>query len=214
MNIYQQIKALESEIEALGGYIGSPSDGGLCPPEIKRQFLQHVLGSNKSDPVDEQVRVMDPWRELNERMQLPPEAELDDRSLKQKLWEIIDFLCQYHVRIAETEHLSDRELYRELCNEVLRKPIELYKDPRKRQTVYQLSSRKPLDLFDEDPSRYHPEGRERDSRICKRGERYLTRRYPKMKTFWRMAARTELPRENCFQITHQADGTMMLSVSR
>ena len=50
---------------------------------------------------------------------IPPEETLDDDELHAKLWEVIEEMWTIGMVLDFTDHLSDRELYRYLVDEVL-----------------------------------------------------------------------------------------------
>jgi hypothetical protein len=55
---------------------------------------------------------------------LPPSAELDDAAVSAKMWEAIHGLAARKIYLMSTDHLSDRELYEELLDDVLREEYE------------------------------------------------------------------------------------------
>ncbi len=56
---------------------------------------------------------------------LPVVEDLDDSQLNEKLWEIINKLALFGTFLHNTNHLSDRELYAELRNEIFPEPTVL-----------------------------------------------------------------------------------------
>jgi hypothetical protein len=56
-------------------------------------------------------------------IELPRPKKLKDRELTAKLWEVIHALLGQSIVLCNTDHLSDRELYTLLWNEILRKPF-------------------------------------------------------------------------------------------
>ncbi|MEQ8764360.1 MAG: hypothetical protein RL885_10565 [Planctomycetota bacterium] len=55
---------------------------------------------------------------------LSPDSELDDAALWKKLHAIIDRLAEWGTYLHSTDHLSDRELYRKLIEEILPEPTK------------------------------------------------------------------------------------------
>jgi len=53
----------------------------------------------------------------------PDEAALSDAELTQSLWEMVETLAELGVFLLHTDHLSDRELYRQLVESVLAEPV-------------------------------------------------------------------------------------------
>ncbi len=60
-------------------------------------------------------------RELG--IEVPPEAGLEDEELERRLWEVIEGLARLQVYLISTDHLSDRDLYRQLEQRVLREEV-------------------------------------------------------------------------------------------
>lgn len=109
-------------IEAMGGIVGVAKD---CPPEIAEQFLKHVLDyelQGEGPPLLEHLQRMD--------VGVPAADDLDDHSLPVKLWEIIAALATLRVYLQSTDHLSDRQLYRYLREEMLMQPTAISDDPK------------------------------------------------------------------------------------
>ncbi|MCX7066375.1 MAG: hypothetical protein NTW85_01560 [Methylococcales bacterium] len=85
-----------------------------CPEEIAEQFKNYV------DAFDEAE-----WRQpfeflLDSGISLPPASELSETELSAKLWEVINALSLLAIYLESTDHLSDRELYTLLYEDVLR----------------------------------------------------------------------------------------------
>ena len=52
-------------------------------------------------------------------VQVPPPGELNDEQLSAKLWEVIHAIHKHGAHLYTTDHLSDRELYTKLYEEIL-----------------------------------------------------------------------------------------------
>jgi hypothetical protein len=106
----------EGEEAGEGGELNWVSEE--CPPEVAAQFWLSVAAYEQA-----------PWtthfQELVDAgVELPAPESLDDRQLAAKLWEVIGALARMRVFISQTDHLSDRELYVLLWDDILREPIK------------------------------------------------------------------------------------------
>ena len=96
-----------------GGEMTSWKSDDLSP-DIEEDFLQGVVAYESA-----------PWtthyQQLAEAgVELPDPETMNDEKLTAKLWEVIEALARMRVFLESTNHLSDRELYTELWNDVLR----------------------------------------------------------------------------------------------
>lgn len=56
---------------------------------------------------------------------MPPAEELDDTRLEARLWEVIHAMEEFGHYLQNTDHLSDRDLYKRLWTETLREPTSV-----------------------------------------------------------------------------------------
>ncbi|MEQ8764359.1 MAG: hypothetical protein RL885_10560 [Planctomycetota bacterium] len=78
--------------------------------------------------------ILPPWEEipetsLHERLlaagiELPPTQSLGDAELSAKLSRVIEWMADHQTFLSSTDHLSDRELYRHLIEEVFQEPMK------------------------------------------------------------------------------------------
>ena len=59
------------------------------------------------------------------KIELPPPEKLTNRRLTAKLWEVIHALLDQSIVLGNTDHLSDRELYKLLWKETLHKQFAI-----------------------------------------------------------------------------------------
>jgi len=84
------------------------------PEEIAEQFKNYVEAF-------EQANCRQPFDVLlDSGISLPPASELSETELTAKLWEVINALSLLAIYLENTDHLSDRELYTLLYEDVLR----------------------------------------------------------------------------------------------
>ena len=91
--------------------------------------------------IDEQegMKLAIPYDEIIRRgIPLPPVELLSDAEVEKRIDQIIEVLVSLNVCIDSTDHLSDRELYRLLCDETLRQPTETYPESERAVTTISL----------------------------------------------------------------------------
>ena len=79
-------------------------DFRLLPTEAENRFLESMLAWEQA-PLAPIARWFDP------PLSLQPACTLDDDQLRERLWETIERLYSQRVVLDFTDHLSDRELY-------------------------------------------------------------------------------------------------------
>jgi hypothetical protein len=84
-----------------------------CPPEVAERFWEQVLAFEEAPETThaEQLR--------QAGVELPPAEGMSEEQLTAKLWEVIHALARQAVYLHSTDHLSDRELYKRLAEDVL-----------------------------------------------------------------------------------------------
>jgi len=87
---------------------------GKVPAEIEASFLERVLAYERAE-FDTNFN-----RLVQRGVALPPSAELDDATLRDKLAEVIRELSELRCFLYDTDHLSERELYEWLWSSGLR----------------------------------------------------------------------------------------------
>lgn len=93
---------------------------GTAPPEVELAFLENV----------ERVEAIG-WKAPGEVLRargialVAPEQLTDDAQLTARLWALIHQLAQLGLYLERTDHLTDRELYRDLWERGLREEVLL-----------------------------------------------------------------------------------------
>lgn len=108
-----RINELKHEAEELSGGEMSSFEADDLPPDIAEQFWDQVVAFEKA-PRTTHIR-----RLQEAGVEMPPVEELPDREVSARLWEVIHALAEQGVFLLSTNHLSDRELYRKLLDDVL-----------------------------------------------------------------------------------------------
>ncbi len=115
-----RIGRLKAKVEALSGgtMIASSSDTDENSAVVEA-FWERVL-SFESAPLGTN------FAQLEEAgIQLPPADSMTEPQLHAKLWDVIQGLAKLQVFLSRTDHLSDRDLYIRLWDNVLREETEM-----------------------------------------------------------------------------------------
>lgn len=110
-----RIADLRAEVEKLAGQPVAEWHPPDLPLDIQEQFWKHVL-EFESQTVS---TLEDTLRARFDFVPTPLSNLPDDQSVNAALWSLIEILAKLRVYIHYTNHLSDRELYRFLVEEVL-----------------------------------------------------------------------------------------------
>ena len=118
-----RIASLKRQIREVTGqdpilHPGTP--GRSLPLDMEEQFLRRILefeSAAKSRPIDHLKKAGIPVTEP---------GELEDGAVHSALWEVLQGLAELHMFFTSTDHLSDRELYQKLWNDVLLQPTEMF----------------------------------------------------------------------------------------
>jgi hypothetical protein len=109
-----RIEKMKRELDDLADGSMISSDCGNVPPALEEAFLTKACEFEKA-PLDANFN-----RLVQLGLEMPPPAELDERSLCAKLREVINALATMRCFLEQTDHLSDRELYEWLWFDGLR----------------------------------------------------------------------------------------------
>jgi hypothetical protein len=101
----QRIEKLQERIAELSGKAMMFEGDAELDPDIQEAFLENVVAM-------EEAGFSAPAEKLKEGgLALPPASELDDQAVHDKLWEIVHAMALRNMFVTSTDHLSDRELY-------------------------------------------------------------------------------------------------------
>jgi hypothetical protein len=97
------------------------------PLALREKFLENILAMEEAEehPLFDYLQ--------DKGVSLPAPDDLNDLQLHEKLWEVIRVMAEMNQFLHHTDHLSDRELYGRLWNDILREPA--YINPEDDQTI-------------------------------------------------------------------------------
>jgi hypothetical protein len=110
----QRIELLLQQIRALGGDTGAVGESAAdLPPDLHEAFLREVLDFETAPEMKR--------REILAANGFEPVAPagLSDAAVRDELWRLIGAMAAARMYLADTNHLSDRQLYELLVNRVL-----------------------------------------------------------------------------------------------
>lgn len=112
----QHIQEMKEKLQRHCGESGFVFGGNFTSLEQEERFLQQILFMEEVDA--------EPLFGLLEKggIPLPQPSLLDDEQLHAKLWEAINGMALLGCYLANTDHLSDRQLYELLWTDLLREP--------------------------------------------------------------------------------------------
>lgn len=114
----QRIEKLKQEVAELAGGEMISWVNETVPLDLQEQFWRNVLSFEKSAGEDRSYFV--PIEALREDgVEFPSASELDDEAVVEKLWTVIRAMARRHWYLVHTDHLSDRELYTVLTEDIL-----------------------------------------------------------------------------------------------
>lgn len=111
---------LRHEVDKLGGRDGSSDDGLDMPPALEENFLQNLLFFENAP----QMKRRDVLGLDGFQPRTPddvPEEEIEDA-----LWALIFALARRRNFLENTDHLSDRQLYELLWEQILEEPTSVF----------------------------------------------------------------------------------------
>ena len=100
----------------------SSSDTSNLPLDVQESFWRRVVETEEA-PTTTLTRELEALG-----VPLPAPDSLDDEQTQSALWIVIDALSGLHVYLEQTDHLSDRELYRLLIDELLPEEMDALGD--------------------------------------------------------------------------------------
>lgn len=118
-DINERIEKLKDRAKQVCGPEMMSGVAADCPPEVEEQFWKQVIAYEEAEaaPLFEVL--------LKAGVTLPAPHQLNEAQLTVKLWEVIRTLALLGAFLEFTDHLSDRELYAKLWNDILRQPTML-----------------------------------------------------------------------------------------
>ncbi len=114
----ERIEKLKQQAAELAGGEMTFWENEAMPLDVQEQFWQNVLSfeTGAGDAASSYV----PVEVLkDDGVEFPPADELDDEALTRKLWEVIHAMARQRWYLFHTDHLSDRELYVKLVEDLL-----------------------------------------------------------------------------------------------
>jgi hypothetical protein len=115
----QHIKEMKEKLCQLFGKDGFIFEGNFANPKQEEAFLEHILLVEEAEE--------EPLFDLLEKagLQLPQSSCINDSQIHDKLWEVIHGMALLGCYLSSTDHLSDRQLYELLWDELLREPTSV-----------------------------------------------------------------------------------------
>ena len=146
-----RIQALKARAMQLSQGKMVSSDTSALSADLEEDFWRRVVEAEEG-PTTTLTRELEAFG-----VPLPAPDALDDAQLKAALWIVIDALSGLHVYLEETDHLSDRELYRLLIDELLPEEMDALGDGNWHMPILGGCSEADLQLY----MKYYADAQER-----------------------------------------------------
>ena len=145
----ERIEALKEEARSLSNRKTTSFVSPHCSPAIEESFWEHVVSFERRAQGKDATPVRSVADELiHSCFDLPPQEQLDDRQLKETLWKVIQALAGLQYYLYNTDHLSDRELYKRLWLDELREDYVPMQDSQSAFVIDFISSGSEQDIHD------------------------------------------------------------------
>lgn len=107
------VHRLKGEVQKITGVAPTGYENPEAPAEVVEGFWQSVVEWERAPDTTHTAQ----WQ--HDHPSLPPDAELNDEQVHSLLWQIIEWMATRRTYLEDTNHLSDRELYRHLRDEAM-----------------------------------------------------------------------------------------------
>lgn len=123
----KELKAIDEEVGKLVAQAGKGYD--VKPAAEMDSFTRKLMEDERAFLNPEEWGI-DLRPIVEESLGAPADPSvLSDTELSSCLGRLVDLLAQYHLCLTTTNHLTDRDLYREIMTKVLAEPVGIGPDP-------------------------------------------------------------------------------------
>jgi hypothetical protein len=114
----RHIQEMKDQLHKKGGDSMELFIKDSLPLDVKEKILESILSMEE----EEQEQPLSDYLKEEGVSLLQPDT-LDDAKVHEKLWEVIQAMAGLNQYLYHTDHLSDRQLYEVLLNDILTEPV-------------------------------------------------------------------------------------------